>query len=158
MGKIVPFNKISKFSEKLKSLNERIVLIGGCFDILHLGHVRFIKNAKKLGDILVIFLESDEKIKQMKGKNRLINSQSVRAEILNSLEDVNYIILLPPKMEDKDYDLLVKFVKPDFIATTKDDPKIGFKKRSAKIVGAKVKNVINRLQNYSTEKIINKNS
>lgn len=154
MRKIIPADKVLQLSKRIRALNKKIVLVGGCFDILHLGHIRFIKNAKKLGDVLIILLENDGKIKKMKGEERPINSQKVRSEVLSALQDVDFIILLPETMQDKNYDDLVKKIKPDFIAVTKGDPGIEYKKRSAKLVGAEVRIVINRLKNYSTGKLL----
>lgn len=152
MEKIIPFDKVSKFFGK--KLDKKTVLIGGCFDILHLGHIRFLKQAKKLGDILIILLESDEKIKKIKGEGRPVNTQAVRAEMLSALEDVNFIILLPKDMENKDYDLLVSRIKPDFIAVTKGDSGLENKKRSAKLVNAKIIIATNLIEGYSTSKIL----
>ena len=64
----------------------KIVLVGGCFDILHLGHVVFLEKAKKEGDVLVVLLESDEKVRFLKGKGRPVHTQSERAEILSALK------------------------------------------------------------------------
>lgn len=154
MTKIVTVKKIGILTEKIKSLDQKTVIVGGCFDILHLGHIRFLRQAKKLGDILIILLESDKKIKKIKGDARPVNSQKVRAEILSALRDVDFVILLPGIMEDTDYDDLVKKIKPDFIAVTKGDLGLENKKRSAKLVGAEVRIVINRLKNYSTGKLL----
>lgn len=152
MEKIITSDKTSEYFGK-KS-DKKIVLIGGCFDILHIGHIRFLKEAKSLGDILIVLLESDGNIKKIKGKDRPINSQKVRAEILEALRDVDFVILLPEIMTDKDYDDLVKKIKPDFIAVTKGDSGLPNKKRSAETVGAKVVEVIDLMADYSTNKII----
>lgn len=135
-------------------MEKKIVLVGGCFDILHIGHIRFLKEAKKLGDTLIVLLESDQNIKKMKGGGRPVNSQKFRAEILEALRDVDSVILLPEIMTDKDYDDLVKKIKPDFIAVTKGDQGLQNKKRSAETVGAKVVEVIDLMVDYSTNKII----
>lgn len=132
------------------------VLVGGCFDILHPGHIRFLKKAKSLGDILIVLLESDEKIKQLKGEGRPINSQKIRAEVLTALADVDLVFSLPENMKNDDYDLIVSKIKPDFIAITKGDPKIQYKKRAAALVNAKVKVVTPLVGGYSTKKIIEK--
>lgn len=133
-----------------------IVLVGGCFDILHVGHIRFLQKARILGDKLIVLLESDKHIKQLKGEDRPISSQKDRAEILTSLEDVDSVILLPSEMKNSDYDAIVRKIKPDFIATTIGDPNIEFKKRAAKLVNAKVKFVTPHIAGYSTQKIIEK--
>lgn len=134
--------------------NEKIVLVGGCFDILHVGHIRFLQKARSLGDKLIVLLESDKHIKQLKGEGRPINSQKDRAEVLASLEDVDTVILLPPNIKNEDYDAFVKQINPDIIATTKGDPNIKFKERTAVLVGAKVKYVTPMISGYSTSKII----
>ena len=73
---------------------EGVVLAGGCFDIIHLAHIKFLKLAKEKGQFLALLLESDENIKQMKGKDRPVNNQITRAENLSKLGFVDYIILL----------------------------------------------------------------
>lgn len=136
------------------SQKEKIVLIGGCFDILHVGHIRFLKKAKALGEKLIVLLESDKHIKQLKGEGRPINSQKDRAEVLTALEDVDEVILLNSDMENSDYDSIICEIKPDFIATTEGDTNIKFKKRAAALVNAKVKYVTPMVSGYSTSEII----
>ena len=138
----------------MKLSNQKIILAGGCFDILHIGHIRFLQKAKALGGVLIILLESDHKIKMMKGDNRPINSQKDRAEVLTALQDVDLVVLLPENMENQGYDLIVKQIKPNFIATTKEDLNIKFKERAAKLVKAKVKSVMSVINGYSTGQII----
>lgn len=140
----------------MKDSSEKIVLVGGCFDILHVGHIRFLKKAKALGDKLIVLLESDKRISQMKGEGRPINSQKIRAEVLSSLKYVDEVISLPSNMNNNRFDLLVKKIKPDFIATTKGDSNIEYKKRAAKLVNAKVIIVTPRVGEYSTSKLISK--
>lgn len=114
------------------------VLVGGCFDILHFGHIQFLKKAKKLGDYLVIALESDENVKKLKGINRPIHSQKQRKEILESLNFVDEVISLPKMKNDSDYETLVIKISPSYIAVTKGDHVISKKKNHAKKVNAKV--------------------
>lgn len=134
----------------------KTILVGGCFDILHVAHIRFLKEAKSLGDKLIVLLESDKRITQKKGKGRPINSQKIRAEMLEGLSSVDEVILLPADMDSKKYDFIVKKIKPDIIATTKGDPNIEFKKRAAKLVGAQVIGVIPLVKGYSTKIFIEK--
>ncbi len=117
----------------------RIVLAGGCFDILHIGHVRFLSKAKKMGDFLVVLLENDEKVKKLKGKNRPIFAQEIRAEMLSALHCVDLVVLLPMIENDDDYMGLVMKIKPGIIAVTKNDPRIEKKKRQAKAVGGELR-------------------
>ena len=102
---------------------KKIVLVGGCFDILHYGHIYFLKRAKKLGDMLVVALESDENTRKLKGPKRPIHTQKQRAEMLKSLRFVDKVITLPPMKSDLDYKKLVHRVNPDIIAITDGDTK-----------------------------------
>lgn len=152
--KIVDYKNLKELIKQLK--NKSIVLVGGCFDLIHLGHLKFLKAAKREGEILIIALESDENIKKLKGKRRPINYQGVRAENLAKLEFVDQIILLPIMKKNQEYQDLVNKVKPKVIAVTENDPLIEKKKVEAQRIKAKVIEVIPYLKNYSTTKILNK--
>ena len=80
--------KISEIVTSLKAKGKRIVFTNGCFDILHVGHVRYLKEAKALGDILILGLNSDCSVKSLKGSNRPINNESDRAEVLSALKSM----------------------------------------------------------------------
>jgi len=129
------------------------VLVGGCFDILHYGHIQFLKSAKALGDYLVVALESDKNIRRMKGKNRPIFGQNERSEMLLSLKFVDEVIILRDEMTDKDYMDLVTRVRPLSIAVTAGDPIIEKKRKQAESVGAKLVE-IPRLAVPSTSQIL----
>lgn len=131
---------------------KKIVLVGGCFDLLHFGHIHFLKNAKKLGDVLVVALESDENIKRIKGVGRPFHNQNQRREILESLRFVDKVILLKDKMDDKEYKLLVNKVRPSIIAVTKGDPILKKKEAQAEKIGAKVIEIA-KIKTPSTSKI-----
>ncbi len=77
-----------------------IVFTNGCFDILHAGHVRYLAAAKQLGDLLVVGLNSDASVRELKGKNRPLNSQEDRAEVMAALEAVNFVIIFDEKRVD----------------------------------------------------------
>ncbi len=130
----------------------RIVVTGGCFDILHIGHVRFLSEAKGMGDYLIVFLESDKNVKKLKGKNRPVFIQKERAEMLSALRSVDLIVLLPMMENDSDYLNLVMKIKPDIIAVTEDDSHIEKKRRQAKEVGAMLK-IISFEKTFSTSKL-----
>jgi len=153
MNRIIKPKEAIRVSKKLRDRKKSIVLVGGCFDILHTGHVKFLKSAKHLGDVLFILLESDKNVKKLKGKNRPINPQTERALVLKALRFVDYVILLQSMKTDKEYDKLINQLKPDIIATTKDDPLIKHKKRQTDIIGGKLKLVISRVKNKSTSKL-----
>ncbi len=155
MGKIINPPQATQISNKLKSGGKKIVLAGGCFDILHAGHIAYLTNAKKEGDVLFVFLESDENIKKIKGPNRPINAQKDRALILSNLQMVDYIIPLPVFKKDKDYDGLVISLKPAIIATTKGDSSKTHKERQSRLIGARVVEVVETVSNSSTTRLVN---
>lgn len=154
MRKIITPNQAIEISTKLRSENKKIVLTGGCFDILHIGHITYLTNAKKQADFLFVFLESDENIKKVKGPNRPINTQADRAKILEHLEIVDYIIPLPIFESNTNYDELVILLKPAIIATTKGDFSKIHKDRQARLIGAKVVNVTEQISNQSTTRLV----
>lgn len=124
--------------KKSKTKTSKIVLVGGCFDILHYGHIHFLKKAKALGTYLIVALESDKNIKRLKGKNRPIHDQNKRREMLEALNFVDEVIILKDKVTDQDYMELVDKVRPCQIAVTKGDAMINKKREQAKRVGAKL--------------------
>ncbi|MDO9028315.1 MAG: adenylyltransferase/cytidyltransferase family protein, partial [Candidatus Roizmanbacteria bacterium] len=103
--------------------NKKTVLVGGCFDLIHFGHLKFLEKAKEQGNFLIVALESDEFIKKHK-KKLPIHRQSERAEILANLNMVDMILLLPLFVSGKDYFDLVKLISPQVVAVTSGDPQI----------------------------------
>jgi D-beta-D-heptose 7-phosphate kinase/D-beta-D-heptose 1-phosphate adenosyltransferase len=89
--KIRKREELRRIVENLKAKGKRVVFTNGCFDLLHIGHVRYLEEAKSLGDILVVGLNSDRSVRGLKGPNRPILPEEERAEILSGLECVNYI-------------------------------------------------------------------
>lgn len=134
------------------SPNTKVVLAGGCFDILHLGHVRFLEHAKKMGDVLVVALEDDTFIRNKK-KREPFHTQSQRAEVLMALRSVDYVIALPPMQSDDDYHTLVTTVKPNTIAITKGDPHEDLKQKHAEAIDAEVVVVSNVVEKLSSSHI-----
>lgn len=153
MKKIINIKVAINTAEKLHKQDKTIVVAGGCFDILHPGHILFLEKAKQQGDILFVMLESDNTIKLTKGNNRPIHTQKDRALALAALNTVNYIILLTPFKKDSDYDNLLSKIKPTIIATTTGDPKKFHKERQAKLIGINVVEVIKRIEDKSTSNL-----
>jgi rfaE bifunctional protein nucleotidyltransferase chain/domain len=110
MGKMVRRDELKKNVERLRADGKKIVFTNGCFDIIHVGHVRYLKEAKSLGDILIVALNSDRSISVLKPE-RPINPQEQRAEVLAALEVVDYVTLFD---EETPYDL-IKLLKPDVL-------------------------------------------
>ena len=76
MKKIINFRQATKIFQILKKKNKKTIICGGCFDILHIGHIEFLEIAKKQGGFLFVLLENDKNVKKIKGKERPINSQN----------------------------------------------------------------------------------
>jgi D-beta-D-heptose 7-phosphate kinase/D-beta-D-heptose 1-phosphate adenosyltransferase len=100
--------EIAAISRNLRAEGDRIVFTNGCFDILHLGHVRYLREAKKLGDVLIIGVNTDASVTALKGPERPYVSEMERAEILASLECVDFVVLFSELRPDN----LIKAVRP----------------------------------------------
>tara|TARA_Y100000816_G_scaffold4872_1_gene2962 strand:+ start:2553 stop:3017 length:465 start_codon:yes stop_codon:yes gene_type:complete len=99
------------FIKKIKAERKKIVFTNGCFDLLHVGHIRYLSHAKKLGDFLIIGLNSDRSVKKLKGKDRPINSFEDRAILLSALNSVDLVI----KFEEQTPENLIKDIVPDVL-------------------------------------------
>ena len=95
----------------LKQSGQKIVFTNGCFDILHPGHVSYLAEAKSLGDILVVGLDTDSSVKKLKGDSRPIQNQEARAKVLSSLRSVDYICFF----DDGNPEPLIEAVVPDIL-------------------------------------------
>ncbi|MEQ8768397.1 MAG: D-glycero-beta-D-manno-heptose 1-phosphate adenylyltransferase [Planctomycetota bacterium] len=100
----------------LRSQGKKVVFANGCFDILHVGHIRYLQDAKSRGDYLVVAVNADASVKKLKGKGHPINVEDERAEVLAALECVDYVTIFT---EDTADEILLK-LKPDFHAKGTD--------------------------------------
>ena len=107
LNKILPRSAAKNLRQEYAT--KKLVFTNGCFDLLHLGHVRYLAAARGLGDLLVVGLNGDESVRELKGQNRPINSQADRAEILAALEAVDHVIVF----EEKRVTELLKDLRPD---------------------------------------------
>ena len=110
-SKLKSLRRISKIVSRLKRLGKKVVFTNGCFDILHVGHVRVLKEAKSLGDILVVGLNRDASVKGLKGPERPVTNENDRAEVLCALAVVDYAIFFKENTPEK----LIHAVRPDFL-------------------------------------------
>jgi D-beta-D-heptose 7-phosphate kinase / D-beta-D-heptose 1-phosphate adenosyltransferase len=97
--------------ETIKKRNKKIILTNGCFDVIHAGHIHLLENAKKLGDFLIVAINSDKSIKALKGNNRPINKLSARIEVLKALAFVDLIITFDELTPLK----IIKMISPDYL-------------------------------------------
>lgn len=93
MNRILERKEASILIEKLKTEGKKVVFTNGCFDILHVGHLRYLEQAREQGDILIIGVNSDDSVKRLKGPTRPINSELDRAEMLAGLKAVDYTVI-----------------------------------------------------------------
>ncbi len=148
MGKIKTLFALQKEILKLKRQNKTIVFTNGCFDIIHPGHIKILKTAKSAKNILIVGLNSDSSIKEIKGKTRPIFKEKARIQILESIEFVDFIILFKEKTPYN----LIKTLKPDILVKGGDWKK-------GQIVGNNIAKKVVRIKlqkGYSTSKIIKK--
>ena len=96
---------------RIKAERKKIVFTNGCFDLLHVGHIRYLAQAKKLGDFLIIGLNSDSSVKELKGEDRPINSFEDRANLLSAIESVDLVIMF----EEQTPKNLIKDIVPDIL-------------------------------------------
>lgn len=109
MGQILTKSVLIDVIKDLKENNVKIAATNGCFDILHVGHVKYLKEAKKCGDVLIVGLNSDASVKMLKGETRPINPQNDRAEVLIALSCVDYVVIF----DEISPIALLKSIKPD---------------------------------------------
>lgn len=133
-----------------------VVLVGGCFDVIHPAHRKFLKLSKQQGKILVVLLENDESIRKLKGEKRPLNNQITRAENLSAFTFIDYVVLLDTPTSSQYYYNLVKLIQPDIIAVTKEDPLLSVKKDQANMVSGKVVEVMERDSRHSSTSLIKK--
>ena len=93
--KIVELEELSNRCEKLRSAGKKVVATNGCFDLLHVGHVRYLQAARALGDVLVVGLNGDRSVRELKGAGRPITTQHDRAEILAAMACVDLVTIFP---------------------------------------------------------------
>lgn len=111
MGQVIGISKIDEALKASRSENKKIVFTNGCFDLLHVGHVRYLNSARKLGDLLVVGVNSDRSVKSLKGPTRPIQQENDRAEIIAALGSVDFVVIF-----DEDTPLeLIHQVKPDIL-------------------------------------------
>jgi D-beta-D-heptose 7-phosphate kinase/D-beta-D-heptose 1-phosphate adenosyltransferase len=109
--KIKDKDSLRRILKDLKAKGKRIVFTNGCFDLLHLGHIRYLEGAKALGDILIVGVNSNHSVQKLKGRQRPILPEDERAEILSGLGCVDYITIF----DEKDPLELISILQPDIL-------------------------------------------
>lgn len=132
---VVSREEIGKIAAELKAKGKKIVLANGCFDLIHVGHIRYLREAKSYGDVLIVAINSDESVRKLKGPGRPLLPEKERAEIVDSLEMVDYVFIF----DEPDVREILRELRPDYHAKGGDyTPETVPEKDVAEAVGAKV--------------------
>ena len=138
--------------KKLRREGKKLVFTNGCFDIIHYGHVDYLEKAKKMGDALMVGLNSDSSVRRLKGKTRPINGQKARARVLGALKPVDFVVIFT---QDTPLELIKK-VRPDVLVKGGDwKPKDIVGSGFVQSYGGRVRS-IKYVKNFSTSSIIEK--
>lgn len=135
--KIKTINELKNISEKIRNQNKKVITTNGVFDILHIGHIRYLQEAKKLGDVLIVGINSDSSVKRIKDPKRPLNNENDRAEAIAALECVDYVTIfnednpiiflkaIKPNIHVKggDYDM-TKIIEKDTVEENKGEVKL----------------------------------
>ncbi|MFC1645621.1 D-glycero-beta-D-manno-heptose 1-phosphate adenylyltransferase [Candidatus Omnitrophota bacterium] len=124
-NKIYSVNRLVKIVSSLKSEKKKIVFTNGCFDILHAGHISYLRKAKQLADVLVVAVNSDSSVKSIKGRHRPITKLKDRMQIISELESIDYVCSFSQSTPLS----LIKKISPDILVKGRDWKK-------SKIVGS----------------------
>lgn len=152
MGRIIGIDELLSLKKELKEQNKKIVFTNGCFDILHIGHTRYLKASKSYGDILVVGLNSDASVRKLKGETRPVNNQNDRAEILSELNFVDYVIIFDDLSPVK----ILQQLKPDIYTKGADYNMENLPEAPILIKNNIKAEFINLIEGKSTTNVINK--
>jgi len=108
-SKLLPLESLESVVAALKASGKTVVFANGCFDLLHVGHIRYLQSARQLGDALVVALNNDESVRRLKGPQRPLMPENERAEILAALACVDYVVLF----QEPTVERLLRLLKPD---------------------------------------------
>ena len=133
----------------------RLVVVTGVFDLLHIGHLRFLEGARRLGDRLVVGVESDARVRRWKGPKRPIQTEDDRMALVTALRVVDEVFLIEGERVDPGYYAhLLEPLHARYIAITADDPYLEAKREAMRAVGVELRVVTPRIENYSTSHLV----
>lgn len=149
---ILKLHEFTDIRNKIKSVGKKLVFTNGCFDIIHRGHISYLNEAKKLGDYLIIGVNSDSSVRGLKGEGRPVNNENDRAFVLDNLKPVDFVVIFN---EETPYNV-IKEILPDFLVKGgdwKEDQIVGsdvVKSSGGQVISLKY------IDNYSTTNILKK--
>jgi D-glycero-beta-D-manno-heptose 1-phosphate adenylyltransferase len=149
-SKILSRDELRRRVEEWRRAGERITLANGNFDLLHVGHIRYLRGAKELGGKLVVAINSDESVRTLKGKGRPIMPDHERAEIVAALEDVDGVVIFP----ELDVRAIIREIRPDIQAKGTDYTVDNVPERDAVTKCGGQVAIVGDAKNHSTSEII----
>lgn len=140
MKKVISYNQAQKEIKKHKEQGKTIIFKTGCFDVLHIGHIKSLQEAKRKADILLVGVGADYTLKGLKGDGRPIFPEKIRADAIAALESVDYVVILQEPLVGRiDHEKIISLIKPDYYYLPNDDKALPEKKKLAKKYGLKIK-------------------
>jgi rfaE bifunctional protein nucleotidyltransferase chain/domain len=121
-GRLIPTKDIGKIATTLKNDGYKIVLTQGVWDLIHEGHARYLQKAKKLGDVLIVAIDTDEVVRHRKGPNRPIVPEKERVNMISHLKHVDLIVM---KESKTDHNKLIRTIRPDVLVVSESTPSNG---------------------------------
>lgn len=132
-----------------------LVVATGVFDLLHIGHLRFLEAARRLGESLIVGVEGDERVRRWKGPNRPIQSEDDRMALVAALRVVDAAFVITGDRVDPLYYVdLLRPLRPRYLAVTADDPFLDVKRTAMRDIGVELRVVTPRIENYSTTHLV----
>jgi D-glycero-beta-D-manno-heptose 1-phosphate adenylyltransferase len=153
-NKIVDLSDLQKVANDFRAAGKKVVVTNGCFDLLHVGHVRYLQAARLVGDVLVVGVNGDESVRQLKGKHRPINNERDRAEIVAALECVDFVTIFVEPRATR----LLELIRPAIYCKGGDytEETLNADERAVlKKIGADIR-IIPMEKGYSTSALIEK--
>lgn len=150
--KIVDQDRLVSISESMRKQGRKLVLTNGCFDLLHLGHVRYLQEARSFGDALVVALNGDDSVRSLKGNGRPLNTAQNRAEVIAALQSVDHVVIFPELRVTR----LIEQVRPAIYVKGGDYTTLSLnpeERAALEKVGAQVQ-IVPFEPGYSTSKMI----
>ncbi len=128
--------QVKKLLESARQAGQRVVLVTGVFDVLHEEHVTFLEKAALQGDFLLVGVESDARVREIKGKNRPVFSEQVRAQQIADIPSVSAVVVLPALFtKPAEHNEFLEVVRPDILAVSAQSSHIAIKRRAVEAVG-----------------------
>ncbi|MBO0798244.1 MAG: D-glycero-beta-D-manno-heptose 1-phosphate adenylyltransferase [Blastocatellia bacterium] len=150
MGEVLSLKQMLSERERLRSQKRKVVFTNGCFDLIHPGHVRILREARSLGDALIVAINSDRSVRELKGPNRPILNENERAEVLAALACVDYVITFDDVLPRE----TIKAIRPDVLVKGGDytpDTIVG--RAEVEAMGGEVKS-LSFIEGFSTSELI----